>query len=166
MGRDDEFSDFVAARWARLVRTAVLVGCSAQEAEDLVQSTLERCLRKWAQVRRADDVDAYVHRMLLNGFRSSRRRHWTRERPTAEVPALPSTDLLDDVDSTDAVMRALERLTPDQRAAVVLRYYAHLSEAQMATVLDVAAGTVKSRLSRALRTLADDPHLRELRGTQ
>lgn len=60
-------------------------------------------------------------------------------------------------------MRALEHLPDDQRTAVVLRYYAHLTELQMATVLGVPAGTVKSRLSRAVKALAQDPHLAELR---
>ena len=69
-----------------------------------------------------------------------------------------------DVSDADAVRRSLDRLSPDQRTAVVLRYYAHLSEQQMAHVLGVAPGTVKSRLSRALRLLADDPHLSDLRG--
>jgi RNA polymerase sigma factor (sigma-70 family) len=63
-------------------------------------------------------------------------------------------------------MRALDRLSRDQRTAVVLRYYAHLSEQQMASVLGVASGTVKSRLSRAVRALAQDPDLAELRGTR
>jgi DNA-directed RNA polymerase specialized sigma24 family protein len=48
----------------------------------------------------------------------------------------------------------------------VLRYYANLSEQQMAGVLGVAAGTIKSRLSRALRVLADDPNLSDLRGAR
>ena len=166
MTRDEEFSDFVAARWPRLVRTAVLVGCSQAEAEDLVQTTLERCLRKWDRVRAADDRDAYVHRMLLNGFTSSRRRRWTHEHPTEHLPDTVADDELTGVDSADALTRALSRLTPEQRTAVVLRYYAHLSEQQMSQVLQVAPGTIKSRLSRALTALAADPNLRELRGIQ
>ena len=62
-------------------------------------------------------------------------------------------------------MRALDRLGRDQRTAVVLRYYTHLTEEQMASVLGVAPGTVKSRLARALSTLAADPSLGDLRGT-
>ena len=79
MDRDDEFSAYVAARWPRLVRSAVLLGCSHAEAEDLVQTALERTLVHWRRVRRADDRDAYVHRILLNSFRSARRaaRRWS-----------------------------------------------------------------------------------------
>lgn len=164
MGGDADFSEFVAARWAGLVRSAVLLGCSLPEAEDLVQTALERCLLKWEKVRVAEDRNAYVHRVLINQFISARRRRWTGERPAAVLPEQGGLDQTIGVDDSDAVMRALDRLTREQRAAVVLRYYAHLSEQQMASVLGVASGTVKSRLARALKTLAQDPNLAELRG--
>jgi len=159
----DEFTEYVTARWPTLVRSAVLLGCTPPEAEDLVQSALERCLLKWNRVRVAEDRDAYVHRVLVNCFRSSRRRRWHGELPSASLPEPSDGDQTAGVDDTDAVMRALDRLPGDQRTAVVLRYYAHLSEQQMASVLGVAAGTVKSRLSRAVKALAQDPHLAELR---
>jgi RNA polymerase sigma-70 factor (sigma-E family) len=166
MGRDEDFSEYVAARWPGLVRSAVLLGCSHAEAEDLVQTALERCLLKWRKVQAADDRDAYVHRVLINTFVSGRRRRWTGEKPTETLPEHADSDHTTSIDDTDAVMRALDRLPTDQRTAVVLRYYAHLSEQQMATVLDVATGTVKSRLSRAVKVLAQDPDLAELRGTR
>jgi RNA polymerase sigma-70 factor (sigma-E family) len=164
VGGDEDFSDYVAARWGSLVRAAVLLGCSAAEAEDLVQTTLERCLVKWEKVRVAEDRNAYVHRVLINQFISSRRRRWNGERPAAVLPELAGSDQTAAVDDSDAVMRALDRLGREQRTAVVLRYYAHLTEQQMASALGVAAGTVKSRLARALKTLAEDPNLAELRG--
>ncbi|NEA31440.1 SigE family RNA polymerase sigma factor [Streptomyces sp. SID13031] len=164
MSGDEDFSDYVAARWPSLVRAAVLLGCSLPEAEDLVQTTLERCLLKWDKVRVAEDRNAYVHRVLINQFISARRRRWTGEKPAAVLPDQPSLDQTIGIDDSDAVMRALDRLTREQRAAVVLRYYAHLSEQQMASVLGIASGTVKSRLARALKTLAQDPDLAELRG--
>jgi RNA polymerase sigma-70 factor (sigma-E family) len=161
---DDDFTAYVASRWARLVRSAVLLGCSPTEAEDVVQSALERCLRHWGRVHRADDRDAYVHRVLINTFTSSRRRRWTGERPTADPPDRSQPDATAAVDEADAVLRALGRLGADQRATVVLRYYAHLSEQQIATALGIAPGTVKSRLARALKVLAADPALGDLRG--
>jgi RNA polymerase sigma-70 factor (sigma-E family) len=165
MARDDDFGEYVAARWASLVRSAVLLGCTHAEAEDLVQTTLERCLVKWGKVQAADDQDAYVHRILINSFISAHRRRWTGERPSAVLPDRAGPDQTTGVDDTDAMMRALDRLSSDQRTAVVLRYYANLSEQQMASVLGVATGTVKSRLSRAVKALAHDPDLAELRGT-
>lgn len=163
MTRDDEFSHYVAARWPRLVRAAVLMGCTESQAEDVTQAALERCLLKWHKVRAADDLDAYVHRVLVNTLISSRRRRSARELPRADFPDIPSPDETGAIDDTDAVMRALTGLSHEQRTAVVLRYYAHLDEAQMATALGVPAGTVKSRLSRALRQLRADPNLTELR---
>ena len=162
----DDFSEYVAARWPTLVRSAVLLGCSHPESEDLVQTALDRCLVMWNKVRAADDGDAYVHRVLINSFLSARRRRWHGERPSAVLPESPGTDQTAGVDETDAVMRALDRLPTDQRTAVVLRYYAHLSEQQMASALGIATGTVKSRLSRAVKALAQDPNLAELRETQ
>ena len=159
----DDFSEYVAARWPTLVRSAVLLGCSHPEAEDLVQTALERCLVKWNKVRAADDRDAYVHRVLINSFLSARRRRWHGERPSAVLPESSGTDQTAGVDETDAVLRALDRLPTDQRTAVVLRHYAHLSEQQMASALGIATGTVKSRLSRAVKALAQDPNLAELR---
>lgn len=164
MDGEDDFTAYVAAQWPRLVRSAVLLGCSPAEAEDVVQSRLERCLLHWRRVRAASDRDAYVHRVLINTFTSSRRRRWTGERPTADLPDAVAPDETSGVDDADAMVRALKRLGHDQRAAVVLRYYARLTEEQMATVLGVAPGTVKSRLARALAALAADRALGDLRG--
>lgn len=69
------------------------------------------------------------------------------------------------MDDADALLRALRRLPHDQRVAVVMRYYARLTEEQMAAALEVAPGTVKSRLSRAMKALAEDQSLDVLRGT-
>lgn len=164
MSDAEEFTEYVGLRWARLVRSAILLGCDPAEAEDVVQTALTRCLLNWSKVRRAEDRDAYVHRVLINTFTSSRRRRWVGERPSAVLPEAASVDPTMDVDLTDAVARSLDRLSADQRVAVVLRFYAHLTEQQMALALGVAPGTVKSRLSRALKVLADDPDLSELRG--
>lgn len=163
MSAEGDFSEYVAARWSRLVRSTILLGCSKAEAEDLVQTTLERCLIHWRRVEKAHDRDAYVHRVLFNTVAGSRRRKWTTEVTMAETPDRPYPDQTADVDRTDALQRGLERLPYDQRAAVILRFYVHLTEQQMAEVLNVPAGTIKSRLSRALTTLASDPSLEELR---
>jgi RNA polymerase sigma-70 factor (sigma-E family) len=163
--QDEEFTEYVATRWPRLVRSAVLMGCSQAEAEDVVQSALTKCLLNWGKVQAADDRDAYVHRVVINTFTSARRRRWVAERPVARVPESTADDELSAYDAADALARSLDRLSTDQRQCVVLRYYAHLTEQQMAAVLGIPPGTVKSRLSRALKTLSDDPSLSDLRGT-
>jgi RNA polymerase sigma-70 factor (sigma-E family) len=161
---EDEFSAYVAARWPRLVRSAVLLGCSPAEAEDVAQSALLRCLIHWKRVARADDRDAYVHQVLINTFVSSRRRRWQAEKPVAAVPDSVAPDALASVEVADVVLRALDRLPTEQRVAVVLRYYLDMSEAQMVEVLNVRTGTVKSRLARALAALGADAELEEHRG--
>jgi len=161
-GPEDEFGEYVAARWPRLVRAAVLLGCTPHEAEDVVQSALTRCLVKWSRVSRADDRDAYVHRVVVNTFVDHRRRMWRHELPTERIPDRETADGSLAVIDQIGVDRALAGLVADQRIAVVLRYYLDLSEAQMAAVLGVAPGTVKSRLSRALTALGADSNLTDL----
>ena len=158
-GSGDDFGEYVAARWPRLVRAAVLLGCTPHEAEDVVQSALTRCLVKWSRVSRADDRDAYVHRVVVNTFIDHRRRMWRHEVPTERLPDRTEADGSLAVIDQIGVDRALAGLVEDQRIAVVLRYYLDLSEAQMAAVLGIAPGTVKSRLSRALAALGADANL-------
>jgi RNA polymerase sigma-70 factor (sigma-E family) len=163
MDHDGDFSAYASARWATLVRSAVFLGCTLDEAHDLVQTTLLRCYTAWRRVQNADDPDAYVYRVLLNSYRDSRRRRWWGERPTATLPdRVTGADATSAVDLTDAVERALADLSKVNREVVVLRYYAHLSEQQTADVLGIAPGTVKSRLSRALAQLATNSHLADL----
>jgi len=146
-----------------MVRAAVLLGCTAHEAEDVVQSTFTRCYEKWPAVSRADNRDAYVHRMLVNCFNDSRRRRWWQERPTESLPEVAEgADREEQVVTHDAIERALACLTPALRVVVVLRFYAELSETEAAEALGVPLGTVKSRSSRALAHLAGNRHLTEL----
>ena len=163
MDQREDFSAYVTARWTTLVRSAVFLGCSLEEAQDLVQTTLMKSYVAWAKVSRADDRDGYVYRVLLNALRDSRRRRWWGERPTEVLPESHTQDATTDVDVADAVHRALDSLDPAFRDVVVLRYFANLGEQQTATALRIPVGTVKSRLSRALRQLADDDQLADLR---
>lgn len=164
MDHDEDFTAYAAARWGTLVRSGVVLGCTLDEAHDLAQTTLLRCYTSWRRVQRADNRDAYVYRILLNCHRDARRRRWWGERPTGDLPDRPTADPTSAVDVTDAVRRALADLTPQHREVVVLRHLAGLSERETATVLGVAPGTVKSRLSRALAVLSVNDHLADLAG--
>ncbi len=164
MDQDEDYSTYVSGRWAALVRFAVLLGCSRHEAEDVAQTTLVRCYVSWDKVVRASDRDAYVYRMLLNAHATSRRRRWWQEQPTGQLPDQPVEDDSVATELADSVQRALARLSKQQRRVVVLRYFADLSERQTAEVLGVPTGTVKSRLSRAIAAMADDPDLADVPG--
>jgi len=147
----------VAGRWPVLVRSAVFLGCSAPEAEDLVQTTLLRCFRSWDRVSGAGSRDAYVYRVMLNALASSRARLWHGERPSGDrMDDRPSAvDVAEAVTAAETLRAALHTLSAEQRAVLVLRYYADLPEHEVADVLGVPIGTVKSRSARALARLLD-----------
>lgn len=153
----EEFSDFAGARWPSLVRAGLLMGCSMPDAEDLAQTALTRCYQHWSRVARADNPSAYVHRMLVNAFLDTKRRRRNSELLVAKPLEGSVSDPLQEIRLD--IERALGDLTPQQRLVVVLRYFLDLSERETAEVLGVPAGTVKSRLARALAALSADPRL-------
>jgi RNA polymerase sigma-70 factor (sigma-E family) len=159
MDPDADYTTYVRARWDPLVRSAVLLGCSPTEAEDIVQTTLVRCYSGWAKVQSADVPDAYVYRILVNCLAKSRRRSWWAESPTERLPDRLVHDPADAVAERASLFAALNELSASHRAVVVLRYFADLSERQVADALGIPAGTVKSRLSRGLEQLGQ--HLGE-----
>jgi RNA polymerase sigma-70 factor (sigma-E family) len=150
---DDGFSSYMAARWPTLVRSLVTLGCEPHEAEDVAQTALARCYASWARVTRADDVDAYVFRTVLNVWNKSRRRRWWSEKPLAVLPERSDEDALAPVETRAVIERALGRLSPEHRAVLTLRFVADLSELQTAKVLGVPVGTVKSRTARAIEQI-------------
>lgn len=97
-------------------------------------------------------MDAYVHRILVNALHDARSRRWRDEIPTLTVP--DSSEAGPDLAEGPAVRAALLELVPEQREALVLRFWADLSERDTAAATGVAVGTVKSRTSRGLRALA------------
>jgi RNA polymerase sigma-70 factor (sigma-E family) len=145
------FEEFVAARGRALWRSAWLLTGDPQRAEDLVQTALVKCWRRWDQIALDDRVDGYVRRALLTTYTDWRRRKWTGEVPTASVPDRGFAD--PDLAVRHDVLTALAKLPRGQRAVVVLRFYDDLTEAQTADVLGVSVGTVKSQTARALQAL-------------
>jgi RNA polymerase sigma-70 factor (sigma-E family) len=154
MDNDSDFAQYASARWQILLRSAVLLGCSLHEAEDLAQVTLMRCYLSWSKVTHATNRDAYVSRVMVNAHRDAHRRRWRRERPMADVPQVTVEDPTTAADGVDAVQRAMAGLSEKHREIVVLRFYLQLSERETADALGIPPGTVKSRLSRALHLLA------------
>jgi RNA polymerase sigma-70 factor (sigma-E family) len=128
-----------------LARIAFLLTGDYHLAEDLVQQTL-RVAGRWTGVIAAGDPDAYVRRVLYTQHVS----WWRRARRTATVRADPPDrvvpDPSGDVVLAVAVQRALARLTPKQRAVLVLRCGEDLTEVQAAEILGCRVGTVKSQV--------------------
>ena len=157
--KDVEFSEYMAARQPSLLRTAYLLTGDRHTAEDLVQTALAKLYLSWERVQKQESVDGYVRRILVNEHNSLWRRPWKRrERVADELPERATSG--GGGAGHDADLWALVQTLPaKQRAAVVLRYYEELSEAETAAVLGVSVGTVKSQTSRALvalRTRAGD----------
>ena len=158
-GRNVDFSEYVAARRASLVRAVVLLGCPVVDAEDIVQTALLRCHRSWRRVQKADQPEAYVYRVVVNTLRDARARRWQGEVPTDDLPE-QAVDAADDHLTGLDVRRALDSMRHDHREVLVLRFFADLSEADTAKALGIPAGTAKSRTARALAALSQHPLLR------
>jgi RNA polymerase sigma-70 factor (sigma-E family) len=153
MSYDDDFAEFVAARWGSLYRLAYLLAASPTGAEDLLQTTLEKAYVNWSRIGRMDHAEAYVRRMLATTLVSSRRRAWRGELPWGELPEEAGTSDELPVLDRHLIWPLVCALPPRQRAVIVLRYYEDLTEAQIALVLGCAAGTVKSQSSAAIGAL-------------
>jgi len=150
--RDREFVDFVAASGTRLLRVAHLTCGSRDEAEDLLQTALERAYRSWDRLRDGRDPEPYVRRIIVNlAISRARRRAILRFIPARAVPDREVRDA--DVTLRKVLLDALRALPPRQRAVLVLRYWEDLSEAQTAEALGCTTGTVKSQASKALAKL-------------
>ena len=147
------FEDYVSARADGLLRYAMVVTADAHVAEDVVQSVLERAYPRWARIAAMEHPDAYVRRMVLNEFISLRRRIgrvFVVER-VPEAPGLP--DPADSHADRAALIAEIRRLPNRQRAAVALRYWDDLTDAQIADQLGCREVTVRGYIRRGLRTL-------------
>lgn len=154
------FREFVAARASALFRTAYLLTGDRGLAEDAVQSALTRLCLAWPRIRRSEAVEAYVRRILLREVLSWRRRRRVAEVLVATVPDVSGSDEASALETRDELLRALQSLPPRQRAVLVLRYFDDAQEAQIADLLGISAGSVKTHASRglaALRELLEQP---------
>ena len=134
-------------RRSALLRTAYLLTGDHHGAEDLVQSTLIKVVPKSSRIR--DCAEPYVRRVLAREAVSRwRGRRW-REITTDVVPETPHQDNIERI----SLLEELRRLSPRQRAVVVLRYFDDLTEADTAAALGISVGTVKSHTRDALALL-------------
>jgi RNA polymerase sigma-70 factor (sigma-E family) len=167
--QDEDFSSFVIAVWPRLFRTAYALTRNKDDAEDLVQSALVKGYSSWDRICRADAPEAYMRRLLVNHFLSWQRRI-RRRRPLLHTdPVYEHHDIgTTAVDERLAMVDAIKRLPLRQRAVVVLRYYEGLTEKEIADLMQVAPGTVKSQCNAAIARLRDalgeSPREARLRG--
>jgi len=155
-GDADDFDAWVTARAPSLLRFSYLMTGSQDAAEESLQTALTKACEQWARVRRMDDRDAYVRRMIVNAHVSWWRKFRRQESPVGQVWERGRgqyADIAGRVSDSDLVWRLCEDLPARQRASVVLRYYEDLSYREIAVLLDSPEATVRSHIHRALATL-------------
>lgn len=144
---ESDFEHFVRSVQGELTHFGLLLAGNPHDADDLVQSSLEKVGIRWARVRNLAQPLAYTKKTMVN-MHVSRwrrvRREWLTAHDHESVAA--ATQILDE----QPLWVALGELPPRQRAVLVLRYYLDLSESEIAEVLGCRPGTVKSQASRAL----------------
>jgi RNA polymerase sigma-70 factor (sigma-E family) len=165
---DEEFREFMRGRWPAMVRLAYGLTGDLGHAEDVAQAAFARAYASWSRVAGTGDPDAYVRRIVINENRGRFRKRRVAEDLVAAVPERPgrpgrsaagTTDMADALSDSAALLSALRRLAPRQRAVIVLRYWMDMSEAETAAALSCSVGTVKSQASRALAALRGSAEL-------
>jgi RNA polymerase sigma-70 factor (sigma-E family) len=142
------------AHYAPSLRLAYLILGDRTKAEDLVQESFVRVAGRFTELRNPDAFGSYLHRTLINLCRKQFRRTRTERTYLQEQASRPlETSAQPDVPLQETVRSALARLTPRQRAAIVLRFYADLSEREIADALMCRPGTVKSLIARGMEVL-------------
>jgi RNA polymerase sigma-70 factor (sigma-E family) len=134
-------------------RLAYLLTGDAHLAEDLTQEAFVRAFGRFRDLRQPEAFEWYLRRTVVNLTRSHFRRRRTERDYLARQPRREEHALLADPSERDAMWHALQQLAPKQRAAIVLRYYEDLSDAQVADAMRCPVGTVKSLIHRGLERL-------------
>jgi RNA polymerase sigma-70 factor (sigma-E family) len=158
-----DFAEYAHSHWPTLVRLAYGLTGDRGLAEDLAQTALANAYASWSRVRRADDPDAYLRRIVVNAYRGAFRKRRVAEQLSESPPELgarfTAADPADQQANRAAVIAALATLPPRQREVVLLRFWLDLTEAQVAATLGCSVGTVKSQASRALAKLRGSAEL-------
>ena len=154
MTRDvDSFDAFYRASRQRLFAAVYAMTGNATEAQDAVHEAYARAWQRWSKVSRYGDPEAWVRtvarRVAISRWRKARNR-LVAHRRAGEPPPVPGPG-----PDAVAVVTALGRIPVSQRTAIVLHYLVGLPVAEVAVETGVPVGTVKARLSRGRRALAD-----------
>ncbi|MFJ9565518.1 SigE family RNA polymerase sigma factor [Streptomyces fuscichromogenes] len=152
-----EFTAYVQERRASLYATAYHLTGDRYEAEDLLQSALFSTYKAWDRISDKAAVGGYLRRTMTNLHISAWRRRKLNEYPTEELPETPGdTDAMSGTELRAVLWQALSRLPELQRTMLVLRYYEGRTDPEIAEILDISVGTVKSSIWRSLRRLRED----------
>ncbi|MER5474973.1 SigE family RNA polymerase sigma factor [Streptomyces sp. NPDC002935] len=151
------FTAYVQERRASLYATAYHLTGDRFEAEDLLQSALFSTYRAWDRISDKAAVGGYLRRTMTNLHISAWRRRKLNEYPTEELPETPGdTDAMRGTELRAVLWQALARLPELQRTMLVLRYYEGRTDPEIAEILGISVGTVKSSIWRSLRRMRED----------
>lgn len=159
---EEKFAAFCASQHPRLVGALTLYGRDRELAHDLAQETLARIWRDWRRLENVASLEAYAYRTAINlansHFRWRAARHRHRHRLELEHDAVHHDD---DAAAAAEVREAVAALAPKKRLTLVLRYFADLSVATTAEVMQVPENTVKTLTRRALAELRGGLEMRD-----
>lgn len=162
-----EFTAYVQERRASLYATAYHLTGDRHEAEDLLQSALFSTYRAWDRISDKAAVGGYLRRTMTNLHISAWRRRKLNEYPTEELPETAAdSDAMRGTELRAVLWQALAKLPELQRTMLVLRYYEGRTDPEIAEILDISVGTVKSSIWRSLRRLRDDETIGSDRGVR
>jgi RNA polymerase sigma factor (sigma-70 family) len=164
MQRDSEYVEYVSARLPALHRAAYLLCGDGHRADDIVAATTMVLYRHWRKASDANNIDAYVHKILVRKFLEERRLHWARVRLLPYLPeqrrsvvswadSWPDSSPERGVEQRDLLRDALAQLSRPQRTVLVLRFACDMSVDEVAAVLRCSPGNVKSHTSRGLAAM-------------
>jgi RNA polymerase sigma-70 factor (sigma-E family) len=155
-----DFTAYVQERRASLYATAYHLTGDRYEAEDLLQSALFSTYRAWDRITDKAAVGGYLRRTMTNLHISAWRRRRLSEYPTDELPETATEiDAMRGTELRAVLWTALAKLPQPQRTMLVLRYYEGRTDPEIADILGISVGTVKSSIWRSLRRLREDETL-------
>jgi RNA polymerase sigma-70 factor (sigma-E family) len=161
------FTAYVRERRASLYATAYHLTGDRFAAEDLLQSALFSTYRAWDRISDKAAVGGYLRRTMTNLHISAWRRRKLNEYPTEELPeTVGDTDEMGGTELRAVLWQALARLPEQQRTMLVLRYYEGRTDPEIADILNISVGTVKSSIWRSLRRMREDEALSFGRGEE
>ena len=151
----ESFDTWVTTRWASLLRFAYFVTHDPHDAQDLLQDALTHLQPRWDRLADPERAESYVRRSIANGAVSAWRKTGRRLVPVPDLPEreAPAPSPEDAVVDAEAAWQLCASLPPDQRTAVVMRFYEDASYTEIADVLGCAEATARSHVHRALTKL-------------
>ncbi|MFL6161097.1 MAG: SigE family RNA polymerase sigma factor [Jatrophihabitantaceae bacterium] len=161
------FEQYATRRLPVMLGTARAICADPALAEDLVQDVLIKLHARWSAIGSMESPDAYVRRMLVNEYLTWRRK-WLRTRAGSQPREVADTeaDFASEQADRAELLDEVRRLPARQRAVIGLRYFADVSDAEIAELLGCSQSTVRVHAARALKALRIAQSSQQLTATE